>query len=151
MLFDSLSVLLQLAIYISVPILLTPEVSIYTLSLLAVISIPFFIVSKKAKLFGDSATRAANFCARSVFDIIQHAQVIKSHNCEKRELDTYEKHLNKHIKDVQSFTLLARSVPVSTTFVTRCGKHSSLSKFRDIWFCGFWCSNIMVCCEYAQF
>ncbi len=112
MLFDSLSVLLQLTIYISVPILLTPEVSIYTLSLLAVISLPFVALSKKAKMFGDSARRTANFCTRSVFDIIQHAQVIKSHNCEKRELDTYDKHLNKHIKDVCSYTLLARSVPV---------------------------------------
>ena len=112
MLFDSLSVLLQLIIYISVPIVLTPEVSIITLTLLAVISLPFIALSKKAKMFGDSATRAANFCSRSVFDIIQHAQLIKSHNCEKRELDTYDKHLNKHIKDVRSFTLLARSVPV---------------------------------------
>ncbi len=100
----------QLAIYIIVPLILTPFIAMSTICVMILVSIPFLFLSRFARHFGDVARVSANRCSKSIFEIVNYGSLFKMFDVSQTELIKYNRQLETHISASKKSTLMSRAI-----------------------------------------
>ena len=93
-----ITLIAQLAIYITIPFFLDPTMTTTAYSLALLFCAPFFYFNKISFNLGENNTKTSNFNQNVLMELINSFKLIISNNKETFTLKKYEQSLNTHIK-----------------------------------------------------
>jgi ABC-type multidrug transport system fused ATPase/permease subunit len=105
----------QLFIYLMLPFLIAPKLTILTFVLASTLAIPFFFLNKMSYRLGKINTETANDSMGIMSELIQSARVIIAYALQRKSKSRYIDAFDKHIDATMKSQLLSTALPAMYT------------------------------------